>query len=124
MIEAETVGLPWNVEGNASKHLAKEANQRTLLSWQVIGAVRLLLLTGARLSEITLLKWSDVDFESWTIALHKIKGAKRQPFPASAAALGILASLARVNGSALVFTRNTDNVAPISKEFIYMACQR
>ena len=73
MIEAETVGLPWNVEENSSKHLAKEPNQRTPLSWQVIGALRLLLQTGARLSEITSLKWSDVDFTSGTIVAVESK---------------------------------------------------
>jgi integrase len=124
MIEAETVGLPWNVEGNSSKHLAKEPNQRTPLSWQVIGALRLLLLTGARLSEITLLKWTDVDFTSGTIALPKIKGAKRQPLPASAVALDILVSLPRITGSAFVFPRNTDKSVPISKEVMESAWQR
>ena len=124
MIEAETIGLPWNVEGNLSKHLAKEPNQRTQLSWQVIGALRLLLLTGARLSEITLLKWSDVDFVLRTIALPKIKGQKREPFPATAAALDILKSLPRARGSALVFPRNTDTNRSISKEVMESAWQR
>ena len=124
MIEAETVGLPWNVEGNSSKHLAKEPNQRTQLSWQVIGALRLLLLTGARLSEIILLKWSDVDFGLLTIALPKFKGRKREPFPATAAALDILKSLPRVKGSALVFPRNSDKAVPISKEVMESAWQR
>lgn len=124
MNEAETIGLPWNVEGNLSKHLAKEPNQRTQLSWQVIGALRLLLLTGARLSEITLLKWSDVDFEFLTIALPKFKGRKREPFPATAAALDILKSLPRITGSAFVFPRNTDKDVPIAKEVMESAWQR
>jgi integrase len=124
MIEAETVGLPWKVEGNASKHLAKEPNQRTQLSWQVIGAVRLLLLTGARLSEITLLKWSDVNFVLRTVALPRIKGKKREPFPATASALDILKSLPRVRGSTLVFPRNTDTSKSISKEVMESAWQR
>ena len=124
MKEAETIGLPWNVEGNSSKHLAKEPNQRTQLSWQVIGALRLLLLTGARLSEITLLKWSDVDFVLLTIALPKFKGKKLEPFPATSAALDILKLLPRVRGSALVFPRNTDKAVPISKEVMESAWQR
>jgi integrase len=124
MNEAETIGLPWNVEGNSSKHLAKEPHQRTQLSWQVIGALRLLLLTGARLSEITLLKWSDIDFVLLTIALPKFKGKKREPFPATAAALDILKSLPRVKGSALVFPRNSDKAVPISKEVMESAWQR
>jgi len=124
MIEAETIGLPWNVEVTASKHLAKEQNQRTQLSWQVIGALRLLLLTGARLSEITLLKWSDVDFTLRTISLPKFKGKKREPFPATAAALDILKSLPRVRDSVLVFPRNTDTNRSISKEVMESAWQR
>ncbi len=124
MNEAETIGLPWNVEGNLSKHLAKEPNQRTQLSWQVIGALRLLLLTGARLSEITLLKWSDVDFGLLTIAPQKFKGKKREPFPATAAALDILKSLPRIAGSAFVFPRNNDQTVPISKEVMESAWQR
>ncbi len=124
MNEAETIGLPWNVEGNLSKHLAKEPNQRAQLSWQVIGALRLLLLTGARLSEITLLRWSDVDFVLLTIALPKYKGKKREPFPATAAALDILKSLPRIEGSDLVFPRSTDRTVPISKEVMESAWQR
>lgn len=124
MNEAETIGLPWNVEGSSSRHLAKEPNQRTHLSWQVIGALRLLLLTGARLSEIILLKWSHVDFGLLTIALPKFKGKKREPFPATAAALEILRSLPRIEGSAFVFPRNTDKDVPISKEVMESAWQR
>jgi integrase len=124
MSEAETIGLPWNVDGNSSKHLAKEPHQRTQLSWQVIGALRLLLLTGARLSEITLLKWSDVDFTLLTIALPKFKGRKREPFPATVAALDVLKSLPRITGSVFVFPRNTDKTVPISKEVMQSAWQR
>ncbi len=82
------------------------------------------MLTGARLSEITLLKWSDVDFGLLTIALPKFKGKKREPFPATAATLNILKSLPRLNGSALVFPRNTDKAVPISKEVMESAWQR
>ena len=124
MIEAETIGLPWNIGGNSSKHLAKEPNQRTQLSWQVIGALRLLLLTGARLSVITLLKWSDVDFVLRTIALPKFKGKKREPFPASTAAMEIISNLPRVKESDFVFPRNTDKTVPISKEVMESAWQR
>ena len=83
-----------------------------------------MLLTGARLSEITLLKWSDVDFDLLTIALPKYKGKKREPFPATASALDVLKSLPRVKGSALVFPRNTDITVPISKEVMESAWQR
>ena len=51
--EGETVGIAWREDGDApkSKHLAKEENQRTLLSPDAAAALRLLLFTGARLRE-------------------------------------------------------------------------
>jgi integrase len=113
-----------SVEGNLSRHLAKEPHQPTLLSWQVIGALRLLLLTGARLSDLTFLRWSDVDFTLLTIALLKFKGRTREPFPATVAALDVLKSLPRIIGSANVFPRNTDKFVPISKEVMQSAWRR
>ena len=124
LVEAETIGLPWNVAGNKSKHLAKEQNRRTILSWQVIEIIRLLLLTGARLSEITGLKWSNVDQEAGTIALPSKKGGKREPHPTSAAALEILAKLPRIRGSSYVFPRNGDENRPISREVMESTWQR
>ena len=124
LVEAETIGLPWKVEGNTSKHLAKEGSRRTILSWQVVEIIRLLLLTGARLSEITELKWSNVDQEAGTIALPSKKGGKREPYPTSAAALEILARLPRVKGSAFVFPRNSDVNRPISREVMESTWQR
>jgi hypothetical protein len=57
---AETDGLPWDTDG-ASKHLSKEENRRTLLDPFAAAAVRLLILTGARLREILHAKWDQVD---------------------------------------------------------------
>jgi hypothetical protein len=49
--EAETTGLPWETNG-ALKHLAKEDNRRTLVDPFAVAAVRLLILTGARLRRL------------------------------------------------------------------------
>lgn len=127
LTEAETQGLPWRTtkEGAATgKHLAKEDKRRTRVSWQCIGAIRLLLLTGARLSEITGLKWADVDAKAGTIALPERKGGKRKPHPVSSAALDVIKALARVKGCALVFPRDTDPKRPISSEVMESAWQR
>jgi integrase len=104
--------------------LAREPNRRTQLSSQVLGALKLLLLTGARLSEITLLKWSDVGFALLTIAFPKFKGKKREPFLATVAALDVLKSLPRITGSAFVCSRNTDKAVQISTEVVESAWQR
>ena len=60
--EGETVGIAWREDGNGSKsrHLAREENQRTLLSPDTPAALRLLIFTGARLREILHLRWEHV----------------------------------------------------------------
>jgi len=64
LVEAETVGLPWEdvdtTQKNA-KHLAKPENRKRKFDPAVVAAVRLLLLTGCRLREILNLKWDHFD---------------------------------------------------------------
>lgn len=61
--EAETIGLPWQFnEGKMAKHRPVNAeNQREVISEFAVAAVRLLMLTGCRASEILTLKWEHVD---------------------------------------------------------------
>ncbi len=124
--EAETIGLPWNVRENEpkAKHLAKPENRRTLMSWQAIAGVRLLLLTGARLSEITELEWSHVDFAAGTIALPAVKGGKREPHPAGAAALAVLQALPRADGARFVLPRESDPDKPLAREVMDASWRR
>ena len=127
LIEAETIGLPWRVAEpgvGASKHLPSEEDRRTMLSWQVIAAIRLLLLTGARLSEILSLKWSDVDDTAGTVALPGRKGGKREPHPVSSAALIVLTVVQRVPGSPYVLPRSSDSQRHISREVMESAWGR
>lgn len=127
LTEAETLGLPWRTTKEAAptgKHLAKDDKRRTKVSWQCIGAVRILLLTGARLSEITGLKWTDVDEKAGTFALPDRKGGKRKPHPVSQSAIETINALPKVKGSTLVFPRPTDPKRPISAEVMESAWQR
>ncbi len=127
LIEAESIGLPWQVEtpeAGESKHLAKEENRRTPLSWQVIAAIRLLLLTGARLTEILSLKWTDINEQAGTVALPGRKGGKREPHPVANAALAVLASLPRVVSSPYVLPRSSDEQRHISREVMESAWGR
>jgi integrase len=92
--EAETTGLPWETNG-ALKHLAKEDNRRTLVDPFAVAAVRLLILTGARLREILHAKWDQIDFGRGILYLADSKTG-RKPLYLNAPALEVLASLPRL----------------------------
>src|SRR6516225_5432157 len=49
--EAETKGIPWQVDATkpTAKHAPKEKNRRTVIGLHAAAAIRLLILTGARL---------------------------------------------------------------------------
>lgn len=90
--EASTIGLPWRVEKPASKHLPT-GERRTKPNAMALECVRLLLFTGARLSEILKLEWAHVDLVGGTIALPGQKGKQRRDHPISEPALDILKGL-------------------------------
>jgi len=101
--EAETVGLPWQFnEGVKEKHRPKKAeNQRDVISPHAIAAIRLLMLTGCRLSEILKLRWGAVDFYRGLLDLSDSKtGAKEVLL--GAAALKVLGGIPRIKGNPYV----------------------
>lgn len=93
--EAETVGIPWTIDPDKkTKHVPK-SNQRSIASPHAVAAIRLYLLTGARLREILHLKWSSVDFNRGILKLEKAKGGPREVL-ANTATIEILRNLQRV----------------------------
>jgi integrase len=88
---------PWQVAETKeqAKHLPKENNRRTVLDPFAVAAIRLLILTGARLREILHAKWEHVDFERGILFLPDSKTGKK-PIYLSAAVLAVLASLPRL----------------------------
>ena len=69
-----------------------------LADWRPVACVRLLLLTGARLSEILTLRWDWIDMEAGTARLPDSKtGAKTLYL--SAPALELLTTLPRIEGN-------------------------
>jgi integrase len=75
-------------------------DDRTASPW-VVAAIRLLTLTGARLSEVLTLKWEFVDFDRAVIRLPDSKtGAKTLYL--NAPALAVLSELPRVEGNPFV----------------------
>jgi integrase len=94
---AETDGLPWTRDYE-SKHTPKEENRRTVLDRFAIAAIRLLILTGARLREILDAKWEHADFERGILFLPDSKTG-RKPVYLSAPACQVLTSLPRLEGN-------------------------
>jgi integrase len=95
--EGETDGIPYDVDESkpTSKHSPKPENRRTLIDQYAAAAVRLLVLTGARLREILDLKWDYVDLERGLLFLPDSKTG-RKTIVLNAPAIAILAGLHRM----------------------------
>src|SRR5271154_7049693 len=95
---AETVGLPYEIDGTKpkAKHAAKPENRRVKLDPFAIVAIRLLILTGARLREILHAQWQHIDTQRGIIFLPDSKTG-RKPIYLNAAAIAIINVLPRLN---------------------------
>lgn len=92
--EAETAGIPWQVDETQprSKHLPKPDNRRTILGPHATAAIRLLILTGARLREILHLRWEHVDFTRGLLLIPDSKTG-RKTIVLNTPALAVLTAL-------------------------------
>jgi integrase len=92
---AETVGATWAPNPmKKTKHAPKEENRRVRISPYAAAAIRLLILTGARLREILHLQWDQVDFERGVLWLPDTKSGKKV-LVLGAAALHVMAEVPR-----------------------------
>ncbi|UZX11642.1 site-specific integrase [Methylocystis sp. MJC1] len=100
LAEGETIGLTYEIDETKpkAKHAANVENRRVKLDPFAVAAIRLLILTGARLREILDAQWAHIDFERGIIFLPDSKTG-RKPVYLSAAAQLILASLPRIEGN-------------------------
>jgi integrase len=78
------------------KHAPKAENRRVKISQGTAAAIRLLLLTGARLREVLHLKWEYVDFERGLLLLPDSKTG-RKTIILNAPALSVLEGLERLS---------------------------
>ena len=85
-----------------------------------VAAVRMAMLTGFRIGEVTGMKWADVDFENGRVTLPTSK-AGRMVRPLSSAALEALAALPRVHGTEHVFSTGR---AGVTYKTVHAAFQR
>jgi integrase len=79
----------------------RDVERERMLSPHAAAAVRLLLLTGARLSEILTLRWDQVDFDLGLLRLPRSKTGAKSIYLTKAAAK-ILKALPRVNDNPYV----------------------
>jgi integrase len=76
--EGETVGIPWEPDpSKKTKHAPKADNRRVVIDKEPAAALRLLMLTGARLREILHLRWDEVDLERGLLLLPDSKTGKK-----------------------------------------------
>ena len=97
---AETTGLPYEVDETKpnAKHAAKAESRRVKLDPFAVGAIRLLILTGARLREVLDAQWSQLDHGRGVLFLADSKSG-RKPVYLSAAAQAVLAEIPRLDGN-------------------------
>jgi integrase len=98
--EGETTGLPYSVDETKpnAKHAPKADHRRVKLDPFAVAAIRLLILTGARLREMLDAQWSQLDLERGVLFLADSKTGKK-PLYLSATVQAVLASIPRVKGN-------------------------
>jgi integrase len=108
---AETKGIPWTVsESPNAKHVRKE-NRLTKIDPHAAAALRLLMLTGARLREILNARWDYVDFERGLLNLPDSKTGRKVIY-LSAPALAVLESIPRVAGNPYIIAGHGSRKGP------------
>jgi integrase len=97
--QAETVGLPWTVneDGPKAKHIPK-AVRAQVIDPHAVAAIRLLMLTGARLREILEARWDYVDWDRGLMFLPDSKTGRKTLY-LSDVALNILEDIPKVAGN-------------------------
>ena len=90
-----------DAENPKSKHAPKPGTRRAPLDPFAAAAIRLLILTGARLREILHLKWSDVDLGRGLLFLPDSKTGKKVVYLSDQAA-AVIKSLPPIEGTVYV----------------------
>ena len=88
LVAAETIGLPYAVDEASpnAKHASKPDSRYRRIDAYALAAIRVLMLTGARLREVLHAKWEYVDFDRGMIFLPDSKTGKKPIYLSAAAA--------------------------------------
>jgi integrase len=87
------------------------------LGWPFCPIVRLLIVTGARRDEVASMRWRDLHLErtEWRLPREAVKADREHVIPLSVVALEIIADLAQIDRSPLVFPANrASSTNPVS----------
>lgn len=120
LTDVEQNGLDWKLtpglDPMRSKHRAKPETQKIDVSPFVLAAIRLLLFTGCRLSEILNLRWSEVDFERGILNLSDSKTGKKSVI-LNGPAKAILFALPRIGAHVISGQDPTKPRASITRQW-------
>lgn len=99
----ETIGFSYDVDETnpRAKHASKPENRYRRLDPHAAAAIRLLILTGARVREILDAKWENVDLERGVIFLTTSKTGKKTLYLA-AAAQSVIQAIPRIEGNPFI----------------------
>jgi integrase len=123
--QGETTGLRYPVDETKpnAKHARKPENRRETIDVFAAAAIRLLILTGARLREVLHAQWSQLDIQRGALFLPDSKsGAK--PIYLNAAALSVLASLPRLHGNPYLIPGSIEGRPRVSLDAPWQALTR
>jgi integrase len=95
--EGETIGWPYAAADGPNAKFAQK-DRMVKLDVFAAAAIRLLILTGARLREVLHAKWSELDTERGVLFLADSKTG-RKPIYLGAAALSVITALPRLHGN-------------------------
>ena len=97
------------IHAHRERYLSKEEAKRLMLALEQSGhiaalALRLILLTGARKSEILNARWENVNIEQRLLTIPLSKSGKPRHIPLSQAALAVIGKIPRKPGDIWLFT--------------------
>lgn len=109
---AETTGIPWVIDDTKNSKHPPKSKRETAIGEHAAAAIRLLVLTGARLKEILHLRWEHVDLERGLLLLPDSKTGKKT-IVLNAPAVAILTDLPKVGGYVIASdSAGTENEKP------------
>lgn len=104
-----------NAEGLAST---------AMLSTTVTNAVKLLILTGVRRSEVASMRWLEVKKDTWYIHASRTKSGREHKVHLSKQALAVLDEQRKLSGGEFVFASNNNAQKPVHYDTITKAVAR